>query len=80
MAERTLIDRLRDRRVTRWVHGTGETPRSDGYAVDVDCQEAADEIEQLRAVVAHAANEIEALDDETAQIQAWALRELLPND
>ena len=44
-----LVQRLRDRSVSRWVHATGETPQADGYLADKDCAEAADEIERLRA-------------------------------
>lgn len=43
-----LVERLRERRVTRWVHGTGDTPRHDGLIVDAECAEAATEIERLR--------------------------------
>lgn len=44
-----ITDRLRARRVTRWVHGTGETPVAAGFAHDMLCSLAADEIDRLRA-------------------------------
>jgi uncharacterized protein (UPF0335 family) len=44
-----ITERLRARRVTNWVHGTGETPVSAGLANDTLCCLAADEIERLRA-------------------------------
>jgi hypothetical protein len=43
-----ITTRLRARRVTRWVHGTGESPRAAGFADDTLCCLAADEIERLR--------------------------------
>ena len=46
-----IVKRLRERRVTRWVHNTGETPRAEGYSTDTECQEAAAEIERLREVL-----------------------------
>jgi hypothetical protein len=45
-----LADRLEKRRLTRWVHATGETPRASGYVVDQDCAEAAAELRRLHAV------------------------------
>lgn len=48
----TLVKRLRQRRVTRWVHSTGHTPHASGYIVDSDCQEAADGIERLLDLLA----------------------------
>ena len=45
-----LADALDERRVTRWVHATGETPRSSGYAVDAECAQAAAELRRLHAV------------------------------
>ena len=46
-----LADALAERRVTRWVHSTGEIPRADGYRVDVECFEAAIELRRLHAEV-----------------------------
>lgn len=46
-----IVKRLRERRVTRWVHNTGETPHAEGYSTDAECQDAADEIERLRAAL-----------------------------
>ena len=46
-----IVDRLRKRVVTRWVHAVGTTPRSSGYSPDRECHEAADEIARLRAEV-----------------------------
>jgi hypothetical protein len=43
-----ITTQLRARRVTRWVHGTGETPVAAGFAHDTLCGLAADEIERLR--------------------------------
>ena len=45
-----LAERLERRRLTRWVHATGETPRASGYMVDQDCAEAAAELRRLHAV------------------------------
>jgi hypothetical protein len=42
-----LAERLERRRLTRWVHATGETPRASGYVVDQDCAEAAAELRRL---------------------------------
>lgn len=44
-----LIEKLRERRVTRWVQSTGRPPKSDGFSRDALCFEAADEIERLTA-------------------------------
>jgi hypothetical protein len=44
-----ITTQLRARRVTRWVHGTGESPVAAGLANDTLCCLAADEIERLRA-------------------------------
>jgi hypothetical protein len=43
-----ITERLRARRVTNWVHGTGESPRAAGFAHDTLCIIAADEIDRLR--------------------------------
>lgn len=48
----TLTQRLRRRVITRWVHSTGESPRSSGFAIDPDCHEAADTIERQAAEIA----------------------------
>jgi hypothetical protein len=45
-----LAERLERRRLTRWVHATGETPRASGYVVDQDCAEAAAELRRLHAL------------------------------
>ena len=47
-----ITERLRARRLTRWINATGQTPQASGYSVDAECQEAADVIESLRAEVA----------------------------
>jgi len=44
-----LAERLERRRLTRWVHATGETPRASGYVVDQDCAEGAAELRRLHA-------------------------------
>ena len=44
-----ITTQLRARRVTRGVHGTGESPVAAGLANDTLCCLAADEIERLRA-------------------------------
>jgi hypothetical protein len=46
-----LADALDERRVTRWVHATGETPKASGYAVDAECAQAAAELRRLHAEV-----------------------------
>ena len=43
-----ITTQLRARRVTNWVHSTGETPVAAGLADDTLCCLAADEIERLR--------------------------------
>lgn len=61
-AEReALIERLRERRVTRWVHATGQTPQASGYKPDPECTEAADTIRALLA----------ELDEARADAQRW---------
>lgn len=47
-----IVERLRARQVTNWVHATGQTPRASGKRTDPLCAAAADEIERLRAEVA----------------------------
>jgi len=47
-----IVERLRTRQVTNWVHATGQTPRASGKRTDPLCAAAADEIERLRAEVA----------------------------
>ena len=44
-----ITTQLRARRVTNWVHSTGETPVAAGLANDTLCGLAADEIERLMA-------------------------------
>ena len=46
-----LADELATRCVTRWVHSTGEMPRADGYAMDVECVKAAAELRRLHVEV-----------------------------
>ncbi len=43
-----ITERLRERRVTRWVHSTGTAPHSSGYGQDAECVEAANTIDALR--------------------------------
>lgn len=45
-----LPSRLRTKSVVRWIHHPGETPEMRGHKPDPDAQEAAAEIERLRAV------------------------------
>ncbi|WP_129448156.1 hypothetical protein [Methylibium sp. Pch-M] len=72
-AERDIAARLRERRVTRWVHATGETPKASGYALDAECSEAADEIEQLRAALASAAPPAAAREEEVRVLPSEAV-------
>jgi len=65
-----IVDRLRERQVQRWVHSTGETPRADGYRKDAECQEAAGEIERLRAALT-VAQELAAHYAERERCAAW---------
>ena len=44
-----LIEKLRARTVPRWTHATAGTPVMNGHKPDPDAQEAAAEIERLRA-------------------------------
>ena len=44
-----IVIRLRSRRITNWAHSTGCSPRANGFLVDPECDEAATEIEKLRA-------------------------------
>jgi hypothetical protein len=60
-----LADALDERRVTRWVHATGETPKASGYAVDAECAQAAAELRRL-----HAVNE-ELLEALKAMLAIW---------
>lgn len=46
-----IVERLRARQVTNWVHATGQTPRASGKRTDPLCAAAADEIERLRLVL-----------------------------
>lgn len=53
-----LAHRLATRRVTNWVHATGDTPKSNGFRPDHECAEAASilrtqhaELEDLRALL-----------------------------
>ena len=55
-----IVERLRARQVTNWVHATGQTPRASGKRTDPLCAAAADEIERLRAEVAGLREELEA--------------------
>lgn len=45
-----LVSRLRTKSIVRWIHYPGGTPEMRGHKPDPDCQEAAAEIERLRAV------------------------------
>ena len=47
-----IVERLRTRQVTNWMHATGQTPRASGKRTDPLCAAAADEIERLRAEAA----------------------------
>jgi len=65
-----LADALDERRVTRWVHATGDTPRAAGYAVDVECAQAAAELRRLHEVNAELVEAIKAaLSDEQPYIE-----------
>ncbi len=66
-----MADVLEKRRLTRWVHSTGETPRASGYVVDEDCAQAAAELRRLHEVNAEL---LEALED------AAEAFEILAND
>jgi len=46
-----LAEVLEKRRLTRWVHSTGETPRASGYVVDQECTQAAAELRRLYAEI-----------------------------
>lgn len=46
-----IVERLRTKSVVRWIHNPGATPEMRGHKPDPDCQEAALEIERLRALV-----------------------------
>lgn len=45
-----LVSRLRTKSIVRWIHYPGGKPEMRGHKPDPDCQEAAAEIERLRAV------------------------------
>jgi hypothetical protein len=64
----SLAERLERRRLTRWVHATGETPRASGYVIDQDCAEAAAELRRL-----HELNQelLESLKDAADAIEHW---------
>ena len=57
-----IVERLRARQVTNWVHATGQTPRASGKRTDPLCAAAADEIERLRAEVAGLREDAERLE------------------
>jgi hypothetical protein len=58
------------RLVTCWVHATGDTPRSAGYAVDVECAEAAAELRRLHEVNAELVEAVKAaLSDDQPYIE-----------
>jgi len=59
-----IVERLRARQVTNWVHATGQTPRASGKRTDPLCAAAADEIERLRAEVAGLRAALGAIDRE----------------
>lgn len=53
-----LANKLAARKITNWVHATGDTPRSSGFCSDQECVEAATllrtqhaELEDLRALL-----------------------------
>lgn len=50
MSTTDLVNRLRTKSVVRWIHNPGATPEMRGHKPDPDCQEAAAELERLRAV------------------------------
>lgn len=64
-----ITERLRARRVTRWVHATGQAPQASGYSVDAECQEAADAIESRDATIAELRS---AFETATRQLGEWA--------
>ena len=45
-----IIERLRTKSIVRWIHNPGATPEMRGHKPDPEAQEAAAEIERLRAV------------------------------
>lgn len=57
-----IVERLRARQVTNWVHATGQTPRASGKRTDPLCAAAADEIERLRAEAAGLREDAERLE------------------
>jgi len=59
-----LADALDTRVVPRWIHSTGQTPQQSGYAVDVQCAQAAAELRRLRAELQS------VLDDWNALVKA----------
>ena len=70
-----LIQRLRDRRVTNWVHSTGTPPLANGFAHDADCQKAATELERLTAELAAARAEAEGLRADAERLDWLADKE-----
>lgn len=71
-----LANKLAARKITNWVHATGDTPRSSGFCSDQECVEAATllrtqhaELEALRKDV-----ERERKSRQSAQVQNEALK------
>jgi len=69
-----LIERLRERRITRWVHSTGMPPKSDGFTRDALCIEAADEIERLTNNTDNLRQQVEDLTKERDALRLDAAR------
>jgi hypothetical protein len=65
-----LAEVLEKRRLTRWVHSTGETPRASGYVVDQECTQAAAELRRQH-------EEIQSLRDRLARqkVRLWIYRD-----
>ena len=66
-----IVERLRTRQVTNWVHATGQTPRASGKRTDPLCAAAADEIERLRAEAAGLRERVRVLEGALDEVLAF---------
>lgn len=70
-----LADQLAVRKVSNWVHGTGDTPRRNGFCADQLCAEAAAELRRQHAEIADLREQLERKSDAIQRL--WAERDSL---
>lgn len=64
-----MAHRLATRKVTNWVHATGDTPRSSGFCSDQECIEAAALLRTQHAELEDLRKEVERLTEARKQAQ-----------